>query len=35
MPSVSLKLSTPGVWDFSYTTELAQLLHNYKEKLIT
>ena len=26
MPPVNLKLSTPGVWDFSYTTELAQLI---------
>ena len=34
MPSVSLELSTPGVWDFSYTTELAQLLCIIVEKLI-
>ena len=35
MPQVSLESSTPGVWDFSYTTELAQLLYICKENLIT
>ena len=34
MPSVSLELSTPRERDFSYTTELAQLMNVNLEKLI-
>ena len=34
MPPVSLELSSPGVWDFSNTTELDQLLYMQVGKLM-
>ena len=32
MPPVSLELSTPGVWDFSYNTELVQQMYVQMEE---